>query len=128
MIMSPAALAMTLTSAADRIEQVAGRRPCRTFRPHAGWRSGSMYAGLRQINHTLVGWGWMLWDWNWFRKRTAESVVRRLTGRVRGGDIVVLHDGDESAPFADQRHTVEATARLIPALRARGLAFGTVCP
>jgi peptidoglycan/xylan/chitin deacetylase (PgdA/CDA1 family) len=70
----------------------------------------------------------MLWDWNWFRTRTAESVVRRLTGRVRGGDIIVLHDGDESAPFADQRHTVEATARLVPALRARGLAFGTVCP
>ena len=128
MIMSPEALAMTLASAADRIEQVAGQRPCRTFRPHAGWRSGSMYAGLQQINHTLVGWGWMLWDWNWFRKRTAESVVRRLTGRVRGGDIIVMHDGDESAPFSDQRHTVEATARLIPALRARGLGFGTVCP
>jgi hypothetical protein len=38
-----------------------------------------------------------------------------------------MHDGDESAPFADQRHTVEATARLIPELRARGLVFGTVC-
>jgi peptidoglycan/xylan/chitin deacetylase (PgdA/CDA1 family) len=128
MIMSPEALATTLTAAADRIEQIAGRRPCRAFRPHAGWRSGSMYAGLQLIDHRLVGWGWMLWDWNWFRHRTANSVVRRLTGRVRGGDIIVMHDGDESAPFADQRHTVDGTARLIPALRARGFAFGTVCP
>jgi hypothetical protein len=39
----------------------------------------------------------------------------------------VLHDGDEAAPFADQRHTVEATARLVPELRARGYAFGTIC-
>ena len=58
--------------------------------------------------------------------RTAP-IVRRLTDRVRGGDIIVMHDGDESAPFADQRHTVDATARLIPALRARGFSFGTVC-
>jgi chitooligosaccharide deacetylase len=127
MLMSPGELARTLTSAADRIEQVGGRRPCRAFRPHAGWRSGQMYAGLRQIDHKLVGWGWMLWDWNWFRRRTADAVVARISSRVRGGDIVVLHDGDQSAPLKDQRHTVEATARLIPALRDRGFTFGTVC-
>ena len=125
--MLPGTLARTLTLAADHIEQVAGRRPCRAFRPHAGWRSAPMYAGLARIDHMLVGWGWMLWDWNWFRTRTAESIVHRLTDRVRGGDIVVMHDGDESAPFADQRHTVDATSRLIPMLRARGFSFGTVC-
>jgi hypothetical protein len=38
-----------------------------------------------------------------------------------------MHDGDQSAPIADQRHTVEATARLIPALRAKGFGFGAVC-
>jgi len=127
MIMSPDTFARTLTEAADHIEQVAGRRPCRAFRPHAGWRSATMYAGLKRIDHALVGWGWMLWDWNWFRKRTAASVVNRLTNRVRGGDIVVMHDGDESAPVADQRHTVDATAQLIPLLRAKGFQFGTVC-
>ena len=127
MIMSPDTFARTLTEAADHIAQVAGRRPCAAFRPHAGWRSATMYAGLKQIDHSLVGWGWMLWDWNWFRKRTAASVVNRLTNRVRGGDIVVMHDGDESAPVADQRHTVDATAQLIPLLRAKGFQFGTVC-
>jgi peptidoglycan/xylan/chitin deacetylase (PgdA/CDA1 family) len=112
---------------ADRIEQLAGRRPCRAFRPHAGWRSWMMYAGLEKIDHRLIGWSWMLWDWNWFRKRTADAVVNRVYGRIANGDIVVMHDGDESAPLADQRHTVDATARLIPALRARGFAFGVVC-
>jgi len=86
-----------------------------------------MYAGLQRIDYKLVGWGWMLWDWNWFRRRTANSIVKRLSGRVSAGDIVVMHDGDESAPFEDQRQTVEATARLIPALRARGFAFETIC-
>ncbi len=127
MLLSPAELARTLTSAADRIESLAGTRPCRAFRPHAGWRGGEMYAGLRQIDYKLVGWGWMLWDWNWFRARTAESIFARMAARASAGDIIVIHDGDESAPRRDQRQTVDATARLIPALRARGLGFGTVC-
>jgi hypothetical protein len=38
-----------------------------------------------------------------------------------------MHDGDESAPVRDQRHTVDTTRRLIPALRARGFSFGKVC-
>ncbi len=127
MLLSPPELARTLTGAADRIEALAGTRPCRVFRPHAGWRGGEMYAGLRQIDHRLVGWGWMLWDWNWFRRRTADAIFRRVATRASAGDIIVMHDGDESAPLKDQRQTVDATARLIPALRARGFGFGTVC-
>ena len=127
MLMPSAKLARTLTEAADRIERLAGTRPCRTFRPHAGWRSARMFEGLRQIDYQLVGWGWMLWDFNWWRPRTAASTFQRIAKRVSAGDIIVMHDGDESAPRRDQRHTVDATARLIPALRARGFSFGTVC-
>jgi peptidoglycan/xylan/chitin deacetylase (PgdA/CDA1 family) len=127
MLMSPETFARTLTAAADHIEQVARHRPCRAYRPHAGWRSASMYAGLEKIDHRLVGWSWMLWDWNWFRRRTSAAVVARVLKRAKAGDIVVMHDGDESAPIADQRHTIEATARLIPALRAKGFGFGAVC-
>lgn len=127
MLLDAAELASTLTAAADRIEMLAGTRPCRAFRPHAGWRNGEMYVGLQRNDYRLIGWGWMLWDWNWFKRRTADTVVKRLSARVAAGDIVVMHDGDESAPFRDQRQTVVATARLIPALRARAFQFGTVC-
>ncbi len=127
MLMSAAEFAATVTRVADHIEQVAGHRPCSAFRPHAGWRTWPMYRGLKRIDYRMVGWSWMLWDWNWFRRRTADSVVGRIGHRAGNGDIVVLHDGDESAPFADQRHTVEATARLIPILRSRGFSFGTIC-
>jgi chitooligosaccharide deacetylase len=127
LLYTPSRLARTLVAAADRIESVAGARPCRAFRPHAGWRSGSMYEALDQIDHRLVGWGWMLWDWNWFRRRNADAIVARVGARVSSGDIVVMHDGDESAPRRDQRQTVDATARLIPDLKARGFGFGRVC-
>jgi peptidoglycan/xylan/chitin deacetylase (PgdA/CDA1 family) len=127
MLMAPAELGRALSAAAARIETLAGHPPCRAFRPHAGWRSGQMYAGLRDLDYRLIGFGWMLWDFNWFRARSAESSVRRIASRISDGDIVVMHDGDESAPTRDQRHTVDATRRLIPELRARGFAFGKVC-
>lgn len=127
MLMTPAELGRTLNAAAARIETLAGHTPCRAFRPHAGWRSGQMYAGLRNLNYRLIGFGWMLWDFNWFRARSADSSVRRIASRISDGDIVVMHDGDESAPTRDQRHTVDATRRLIPQLRARGFAFGKIC-
>ena len=127
LLYTPAHLARTLTAAADRIESLAGTRPCRAFRPHAGWRGESMYEGLKSIDYKLVGWGWMLWDWNWFRRRTADAIVARVGARASAGDIVVMHDGDESAPDRDQRQTVEATARLVPQLKARGFRFGRVC-
>jgi peptidoglycan/xylan/chitin deacetylase (PgdA/CDA1 family) len=63
-------------------------------------------------------------DWNWYRQRTADATVARIMTRIRPGDIVVMHDGNAHNPREDQRHTVEATARLIPLLRAKGFVFG----
>jgi len=86
-----------------------------------------MYAGLQQIDYRLIGWGWMLWDVDWFRARTADRIVARIAARSSAGDIIVMHDGDESAPRREQPQTIEATARVIVALRDRGFGFGTVC-
>ena len=127
MALPPSELAKRLQAAAARIEQLTGHRPCRVFRPHGGWRSGQMYEGLALIDHTLVGWGWFLWDWDWFRSPNPDRLVRRFTGRVSGGDIIVMHDGHHEDGQADRRYTVEATGRLIPVLREQGFAFGTVC-
>lgn len=127
MVKSPDDLARTLTAAADRIERLAGSRPCALFRPHAGWRSGMMYAGLKKIGYRLAGWSWGLWDWNWWKPREANDLARRLSRRAKDGDIIVMHDGHHVNPRADRRYAVEAAALMIPALRARGFDFGTVC-
>lgn len=127
MVLSPDSVARTLTSAADRIEHLTGRRPCRVFRPHGGWRSGQMYAGLSQLDYALVGWGWGLWDFNWYRRPVPEVFVERIASRSTGGDIIVIHDGHHENPEADREYAVEAVALLIPTLRARGFAFGTIC-
>src|SRR5215467_15454885 len=127
MVLPPSTLARELAAASDRIEGLTGSRPCRVFRPHGGWRSGSMYLALSKLDYRLVGWGWMLWDVDWLHPRTADRIVSRLAARAAAGDIVVMHDGDASDPRKPQPQTVEATARVIKQLRANGLAFGTVC-
>jgi peptidoglycan/xylan/chitin deacetylase (PgdA/CDA1 family) len=127
MAISPDGLADTLTAAADRIEQLAGTRPCRAFRPHAGFRSAMMYAGLAQIDHVLVGWGWDLWDWNWFRRKTAASLAPRLARRISDGSIVVIHDGHHKTRAPDRNYAIDTVAELAPMLKARGFRFGSVC-
>jgi peptidoglycan/xylan/chitin deacetylase (PgdA/CDA1 family) len=127
MRMKPSTLAATLEQAAARMEQLTGHRPCSAFRPHAGWRSWMMMRGLKAAGFRLFGWGWMLWDAEPFRARTAERLVPRLARRAGPGSILVLHDGHHADPAADRRYTIETVERLIPLLRARQLAFGTVC-
>jgi chitooligosaccharide deacetylase len=127
LLRSSTSMARLLTTQADHIEWLAGTRPCRAFRPHGGWRSFSMYKGLSEIDYRLIGWGWMLWDVDPLRTRTADRIVQRIAPRVRGGDIIVMHDGNHAAPREPRPQTVEATSRLIPLLRDRGFAFGTVC-
>ncbi len=68
MAMSADALAARLGHAAYRITAIAGREPCRLFRPHAGWRSASMYQGLERAGYRLAGWSWGMWDWHWWQK------------------------------------------------------------
>lgn len=127
MLKTPAALAATLTRQADRIEQLAGSPPCRLFRPHAGWRSGSMYAGLKRIDHQLVGWSFGLWDFNWYRRPEPSSLAARLARRAGPGDIIVMHDGHHVNSRADRRHTVAAVRELVPRLHARGFTLGRLC-
>ena len=127
MIKAPSDLAALLVRNADRIEHLAGSRPCHLFRPHAGWRSGAMYAGLARIDHRLVGWSWGLWDWNWYQPREAANLARRLAHRASPGDIIVMHDGHHIDPLADRRYAVEATRQLIIELKPRGFLFSSLC-
>jgi peptidoglycan/xylan/chitin deacetylase (PgdA/CDA1 family) len=127
MLTAPDALAATLNARAARIRALTGQEPCRLFRPHAGWRSATMYEGLERAGYTLAGWGWGLWDWDWWRRPRADRVTARLARKASAGDIVVIHDGHHANPRADRRHAAGTVRLLVPRLRARGFSFGTLC-
>ena len=128
MAKTPARLAATLDAAAERIERLAGHEPCRAFRPHGGNRSIPLLMGAGRAGYRVVGWGWMLWDFNWFREHNADDIVPRLVARASPGDIVVIHDGHHKNPRADRRYAIETVDRLIPELRSKGFEFGVICP
>ncbi len=67
-------------------------------------------------------WSRLARDWN---PQPTQPVVRRLR-RVRGGDIVLLHDGDHRTPRGDRRHTVEALSHWIPRWKDMGLRIITL--
>jgi peptidoglycan/xylan/chitin deacetylase (PgdA/CDA1 family) len=54
-----------------------------------------------------------------------ERVIRRLRG-VRGGDIVLLHDGDHRISEGDRRHTVAALEYWLPRWKDSGMRFMTL--
>ena len=127
MIEEPADLAATLQHAAQRIEAITSRPPCRLFRPHAGWRSDPMYEALDRLNYRLAGWTWGMWDFDWGRERRADRLAPRLIEKASDGDIIVIHDGHHENPRADRRHAAETVRRLVPELRARGFLFKPLC-
>ena len=110
------------------MERLTGYAPCRAFRPHAGHRSVPMLMGAARAGYRVVGWGWMLWDFNWFRSKTADALVPRLAGRASPGDIIVIHDGHHQDPRPDRQYAIDTVDRLVPELKARGFSFGTICP
>ena len=86
-----------------------------------------MLEGLRRIDYQLVGWGFLLWDFDLFRPRSVR-IVPRLVRHASPGDILVIHDGHHKNPRADRRYAIDVTRALIPELRKKGFGFGRVCP
>jgi len=127
MFYRPARVSSTLQEAAARLEVMTGHMPCRVFRPHAGHRSITMLDGAGGAGYRVIGFGWMMWDFDFFRKKTAESLVPRLVRKASPGDIVVIHDGHHKDPRPDRRYAIETVDALIPELRARGFMFGKIC-
>ena len=127
LVMRPADLAARLQAAASRIEAITGTSPYRLFRPHAGWRSASMYEALASIDFRLAGWTWGMWDWDWWRQPRADRIATRLARKADPGDIIVIHDGHHKNPRADRRHAADAVRHLVPVLRREGYVFPALC-
>ena len=62
-------------------------------------------------------------DWNAF---TAEMIEKKVARQLRGGDVILLHDGGYLAMGANRAQTVIATENLIQRYRDQGFQFLTV--
>ncbi len=68
---------------------------------------------------------WNVTGWDWKGKPT-EYVEQKVRRQIRGGDVILLHDGSHAAFGADRSQTVVATDRLITRYKSEGYEFVTV--
>ena len=103
----------------EAIEATTNEKP-RWMRPPFGFR-GPQLAGIVRGRHDSGVAMWSVWAHDW-KPQPPEPVIRRLR-RARGGDIVLLHDGDHRVPEGDRGHTVAALEYWLPRWRDAGLRF-----
>lgn len=121
-LLSARRIAEELDRCDEAIQSATGRKP-RWMRPPYGFRS-PLLSGIvtRRKGSGVVMWSRLARDW---KPQPAEPVAMRLRG-VRGGDIVLLHDGDHRVTGGDRRHTVQALASWIPRWKDLGLQMVTL--
>jgi peptidoglycan-N-acetylglucosamine deacetylase len=95
----------------------------RLFRPPFGGRRPVTLRVARRLNLMPVMWNVTGWDWN---AKPAEYVEQKVSRQIRGGDVILLHDGGHAAFGADRSQTVLATDRLLARYKSEGYEFVTV--
>jgi len=93
------------------------------FRPPFGGRRPAVLGVARELGMEPVMWNVTGYDWN---APPAALIERKVAKRIRGGDVILLHDGGHKQMGADRAQTVIATDRLIARYKAEGYEFVTV--
>lgn len=90
------------------------------FRPPFGGRRPAVLRIARDLALQPVMWNITGFDWN---APSSEAIEQKVSIRVRGGNVVLLHDGGHLAMGADRSRTVIATDNLIGRYKAEGYEF-----
>jgi peptidoglycan/xylan/chitin deacetylase (PgdA/CDA1 family) len=93
------------------------------FRPPFGGRRPATLRVARELRMEPVMWNVTGYDWN---APPAAEIERKVVRQMRGGDVILLHDGGHRAMGADRAQTVIATDNLIRRYKDQGHEFVTV--
>jgi peptidoglycan-N-acetylglucosamine deacetylase len=93
------------------------------FRPPFGGRRPAVLRIARRMGLEPIMWNVTGYDWN---APSAEHIERKVTSQVRGGDVVLLHDGGHREFGADRSYTITTTDRLISRYKSEGYEFVTI--
>jgi len=93
------------------------------FRPPFGGRRPAVLSVARELGLEPVMWNVTGYDWS---APPAEVIEGKVAKQIRGGDVILLHDGGHKQIGADRAQTVIATDRMIARYKAEGYEFVTV--
>ena len=98
-------------------------QPVNLFRPPFGGRRPAVLRIARELGLQPVMWNVTGYDWT---APPAAEIERKVTKQIRGGDVILLHDGGHKELGADRAQTVLATDRLIVQYKSEGYEFVTI--
>ena len=93
------------------------------FRPPFGGRRPATLRIARELGLQPVMWNVTGYDWN---APPATVIENKVARQMRGGDVILLHDGGHHTMGADRAQTVIATENLIWRYKDQGYEFVTV--
>ncbi|MGB6386419.1 MAG: polysaccharide deacetylase family protein [Terriglobales bacterium] len=93
------------------------------FRPPFGGRRPATLRIARELGLQTILWNVTGYDWN---APPAAVIEKKVARQMRGGDVILLHDGGHRAMAADRAQTVIATDNLIRRYKDEGYEFVTV--
>ncbi len=103
--------------------QDAVTEPSNLFRPPFGGRRPAVLRIARELGLQPVMWNVTGYDWN---APPAPVIERKVSKQIRGGDVILLHDGGHKQIGADRSQTVIATDHLITRYKAADYEFVTI--
>jgi len=93
------------------------------FRPPFGGRRPATIRVARNLGLETVLWNVTGYDW---KAPSAAVIEEKVARQIRGGDVILLHDGRHRAFGTDRGQTVIATRNLIQRYKQAAYAFVTI--
>ena len=119
---SPAQTRTQLLECRSALQDAVGEHS-NLFRPPFGGRRPATLRVARELGLETVMWNVTGHDWS---APPASEIQRKVVRQMRGGDVILLHDGGHRAMGADRTQTVIATDNLIRRHKDQGYEFVTV--
>jgi peptidoglycan-N-acetylglucosamine deacetylase len=119
---SEAEIRQELTQCRDALQDAVGK-PSNLFRPPFGGRRPAPLRVARKLGLEPIMWNVTGYDWN---APPAAAIERKVAKQIRGGDVILLHDGGHKQMGADRSQTVIATDHLIARYKSEGYGFVTI--
>jgi len=111
-----------LTDCRSAIQDAIGEHS-NLFRPPFGGRRPAVLRIVRELGLKPIMWNVTGYDWN---APPAAIIEKKCAKQIRGGDVILLHDGGHKQMGADRAQTVVATDRLITRYKSDGYEFATI--
>ena len=111
-------LSEDLERAAYVIASATNRKPD-LYRPPRGVFTYSGLAATRRLGLQPILWAADGRDWR--RRATPNSICQRITGGLKGGEVILLHDADHYGSRGSWRNTLAALPLIVRELNSKEL-------